>query len=474
MRVLVVDDQRSALRVLTQLLAGLGVSDIEEAMSLEKAREALAGAPFDLAFVDIRLSDEPQNRDGLTLLAEIRGKHPTAVVMVTAISSVPEIRTAIRAGAWDYVLKGDLCDDVLRRIVEDHRERMALQREVLEHRQRSAPPALHALIGTSPAMQRVREMVRRVAVSDRPVLVVGPSGAGKELVVKAIHALGPHPASPLLDVNCGAFPETLMEDQLFGHEKGAFTGADRRREGYCAAVRDGTLFLDEIAELPLLLQPKLLRVLEERRFRAVGATSSTQDVTFSGRVVAATHVDLAERVRSGKFRQDLFYRLNVLQVRVPPLSERPEDIAPLVAHFAARQERPLHFAEDALTLLQRMEWLGNVRQLRNLVDRLAVLTDDDPITARSIRAVEQLPAVEAGDPFMRAAELILDTPQRYKLAAIEHALIQLALSRNSQNKSAAAKLLGVHRKYIERRTRGGDGREGPDELDGADDPPSER
>jgi DNA-binding NtrC family response regulator len=471
MRVLVVDDQRSAVRVITQLLRGIGVSEIMEAMSLAQAREALAGAPFDIAFVDIRLSDAPQNRDGLTLLAEIREKYSTAVVMVTAISSVPEIRTAIRAGAWDYVLKGDLCDDVVRRIVEQHRERAALQREVLEHRQRAAPPALDALLGTSPAMQRVREMVRRVAVSDRPVLVVGPSGAGKELVVKAIHALGPRPASPLLDLNCSAFPETLMEAQLFGHEKGAFTGAERRREGYCATVRDGTLFLDEIAELPLLLQPKLLRVLEERRFRAVGATESAQDVTFSGRVVAATHVDLAERVRCGKFREDLFYRLNVLHVRVPRLSERREDIPPLVARFAAQQDRPLRFAEDALSLLQRMEWPGNVRQLRNLIDRLAVLTDDDPITARSIEAVEQVPAVEAGDPFMKAAELILGTSQPYKLAAIEQALIQLALSRNKQNKTVAAKLLGVHRKYIERRARGENERERPN--GNADGSPSE-
>jgi DNA-binding NtrC family response regulator len=238
------------------------------------------------------------------------------------------------------------------------------------------------LVGTSRVMDHLRETIRRVSRSDRPVLVVGPTGSGKELVVRAIHAQGDRARDPLVDVNCGAIPEPLMESFLFGHERGAFTGATRRQEGSLTLVRQGTLFLDEIAELPLALQTKLLRVFETRRFTAVGS-AVVKD--FAGRLVAATHASLEQRVATHRFREDLFYRLNVLTVRVPGLDERIDDIPLLAEHFCRQQARPLHLASGAIDLLCAVPWRGNVRQLRNLIDRVAVFCEAEVVSPELLR-----------------------------------------------------------------------------------------
>jgi DNA-binding NtrC family response regulator len=298
-------------------------------------------------------------------------------------------------------------------------------------------------------MQVLREMIARVAVCDRPVLVTGPTGSGKELAVSAIHALGPNPEAPLLDLNCSAFPAALIESQLFGHERGAFTGADARHDGFFEAVGKGTLFLDEVAELPLELQAKLLRVLETRAFRPVGATANRR---FAGRVVAATHVDLEARVAAGRFREDLVYRLNVLEVRVPALEERREDIPALVAHFAASQARPLTFTEAAIEWLRDARWPGNVRQLRNLVDRVGVFAPDGPITPEIVGRFASRDHARPAD--MGLSNLVRDVLRRSepdKLALVEGALVEEALRLSDGNKTAAARLLGVHRKVVERR-----------------------
>jgi DNA-binding NtrC family response regulator len=308
------------------------------------------------------------------------------------------------------------------------------------------------LVGTSSSTQRLREHLQRVALSDRPVLVTGPTGSGKELAVRAIHALGRHPDHPLLDLNCGAFPEALIESQLFGHERGAFTGADKKHDGFFTAVRKGTLFLDEIAELPLDLQAKLLRALESGTYRPVGSATSLR---FEGRVVAATHADLEERVGRGQFRQDLLYRLNVLEVFVPPLDERREDIPALVAHFTAQQERPLQFTREALDALCASPWPGNIRQLRNLVDRLAVFAHDARITPEvlaSLPGKKLRDAVGSAGALGELARAVLRMPEPEKLQLVENALIDEALRLAEGNKTAAARLLGVHRKVVERRT----------------------
>ncbi|MFO0632619.1 MAG: sigma-54 dependent transcriptional regulator [Nannocystaceae bacterium] len=326
---------------------------------------------------------------------------------------------------------------------------------------------LAAILGRAPATERLRRMIERVAPSERAVLVHGPTGTGKELAVQAIHQLGLHPDAPLVDVNCGAIPETLMESLLFGHVRGAFTGADTSQDGYLTAVGQGTLFLDEVAELPLLLQAKLLRVLETRRFRRVG---STEERTFHGRVVAATHADLRRACATRRFREDLYYRLAVLGIEVPSLAQRREDIPLLVAHFAAAQRRPLRFTTAAQAELARWSWPGNIRQLRNAIDRLAVTCDADPIDTDDLLehlercsedefracAPDRTATVDRGSSpeFASTGDLasaLLRIDGHDKLAAAEALLIDAAMREYGGNKSAAARALGVHRKVLERR-----------------------
>jgi len=452
MRILIIDDQRSARRVLTSVLSPMRDVELREAASLAEARRVLAVEPIDVALVDIRLDSDARNRDGLTLIEEIRRKTSTVPIVVTVSNEMAEIRTAMRLGAYDYVLKDELCEELIVPILEGLRHRKTLEHEVQVLRARAAPEGLPAgMVGTSEAMRRLLSVVRRVALSDRPALVTGPTGSGKELVARALHTLGPQPEAPWLDINCGAIPEHLMESQLFGHEKGAFTGADKRQDGYLTVVGRGTLFLDELAELPLSLQAKLLRVLETGRFRRVG---STEDLTFQGRVVAATHADLEDRVRRREFREDLFYRLAVLEVQVPSLEERREDIPALLAHFAGRQRRQLRFSSEAVEALTRASWPGNVRQLRTLVDRLAVFAEDDLVTPDVLAVLpgRERRGVPAEDPVKQLAKAILRMPDTGdKLAHVEQALIAEAMSLAEGNKSAAARLLGVHRKAIERR-----------------------
>ncbi|HXJ23627.1 MAG TPA: sigma-54 dependent transcriptional regulator [Polyangia bacterium] len=316
-----------------------------------------------------------------------------------------------------------------------------------------APPASLGLVGTSRAIERLRETIRLVARSDRPVLVIGPTGSGKELVVRAIHAQGAHADAPLVDVNCGAIPEPLMESFLFGHERGAFTGATRRQEGSLSVAGRGTLFLDEIAELPLTLQPKLLRVLESRRFAPVGSSLVKH---FAGRVVAATHAALEERAATHRFREDLLYRLNVLRVVVPGLDERVDDIPALVDHFCRQQARPLRLPPDAIDVLCGARWPGNVRQLRNVIDRLAVFADGDVVTPDLLCRLLALdappePKHEKNDGIDTLLDAVLRLSVDNKLEAVADALIAHAMGVCGGNKSAVARLLGVHRKAIERR-----------------------
>jgi len=346
MRAIVVDDQRSARHMLTQILGNIDEVTVSQASSLAEASALLQGSGFDIAFVDLRLGDDIRNRDGLVLIREICANTSITPVVVSGYGELAELRAAFQAGAHDYLIKETLCDELLRPLVESVRSKRKLESEVLALRaQRTGLSMPTNLVGSSKPMEELRSAIRRVVASDRPVLITGPTGSGKELVVQAIHALGPHPKSPLLDLNCSAFPDNLLESHLFGHEKGAFTGATTRNIGYLAAVRDGTLFLDEIGELELRLQAKLLRVLEAGTYRPVGAI---EDQLFNGRVVAATHVDLAMAIQQRRFREDLFYRLNVLTLRVPSLDEHREDIPALVAHFLSRHPRIVSFADSAL------------------------------------------------------------------------------------------------------------------------------
>lgn len=373
MRILILDDQAVARKSIVRCLAPLADAEIHEATSLSEAKQVLSRNLIDVALIDLRLDERDEtNRDGLVLVRDLRERGTAVPIVVTGSSEMAEIRNAMRSGAYAYILKDELCEELVLPVLEELQGRRALQRKVLQ---------LHGLVGTSAPMERLRRELKKVAVVDAPVLISGPTGSGKELVARAIHALSPRYDQPLVTVNCGAFAESLVESQLFGHEKGSFTGADKQREGCLSEARRGTLFFDEIAELPLELQPKLLRVLENRTYRVLGAAS---DSRFEGRIIAATHVELAERIKQSRFRADLFYRLEVLTVRVPSLDERKEDIPALVEYLARETPRRVRFTEEALTALGRFDWPGNVRQLRNYVHRLAVFAEGDLITETDV------------------------------------------------------------------------------------------
>ncbi len=308
-------------------------------------------------------------------------------------------------------------------------------------------PMAH-VVGRSEPWQRTLALIRRLADSDRPVLITGQTGTGKEVAVQQLHGSGRRRDQPLLAINCAALPEALIEAQLFGHERGAFTGADGMREGFFAAVGEGTLFLDEIGELPLPLQPKLLRVLETRMFRPLGAVTERP---FRGRIAAATHRDLAAMAGNGQFREDLFYRLHVFEIAVPTLEQRREDIPCLVRHFAAQQARTLRFTPEALAAITAASWPGNIRQLRAVIDRIAVLCDDDPLTSTSVLPFLPVRQTTPGtDRIEAVAAAVLRLEMADKLGGITKAMIDLAMRESAGNKSAAARLLGVHRKVVER------------------------
>ena len=373
MRVLIVDDHAPARRLIASCLASLANLEILEATSLESARQMLAQHLVDVALIDLRLDErDSTNRDGMTLVKELRDRGTAVPIVVTAASDMAAVRAAMRAGAYAYILKDELSEELVLPVLRELQSHRSLAHEVLR---------LHGLVGTSVPMERLRRLIKKVAAVDAPVLILGPTGSGKELVASAIHTLSSRRAQALVAVNCGAFTESLVESQLFGHEKGYFTGADRARDGYLAETGGGTLFLDEIAELPAILQTRLLRVLENRTYRVLGAAA---DSRFEGRLLAATHVELTSRVAQGRFREDLFYRLEVLTVRVPSLDERKEDIPALIEHLVKEIPRPVRFTEDALATLVGLDWPGNVRQLRNLLHRLVVFGEKDVITADDV------------------------------------------------------------------------------------------
>jgi DNA-binding NtrC family response regulator len=452
-KILIVDDQRSGRRVLKQMLSTLSDVEILEASTQDEAVAAVEKSSPDLLLLDIRLSDDPRDRGGLEILRRVRASgRQTPAVMVTSMSEFTEVREAMRLGAQDYVPKDELCPEMLLPIVEGQRERLQLKGEVLRLRERVDKTfGSRAIIGSSPAMERVRRLVDRVADASTTVLIRGETGTGKELVAKALHEMSSRRAEPFVAVNCSALPGTLIESLIFGHERGAFTGAERRTRGQLELAGAGTLLLDEIAEMPTELQAKLLRVLEDRRFRPLGAET---ELPLRARIVAATHVDLEQRIAQGRFREDLFYRLNVVTVHLPSLAERGDDLIELLASFAADGARKLRFTDGAIAWLMRRSWPGNVRELRNVVERLALLADDDLV---DVPVLEELagerPPPDAAAEIDRLARALLALPDRLgsKLRVMERAVLHHAIEACSGNKAAAARLIGVDRKVLERR-----------------------
>ena len=439
--------------MLKQLLSDLVNTEVVEADSLASAKAVVDTSSVDLCLVDVRLSNESTDRGGLEFLSYLKAQgRSIPAVMVTASTELAEVREAMRRGAQDYVLKDELSAEMLLPIVEGIRERLALKGEVLRLRQRVEKTwGTAALVGSSPVMARVRRLIERLADAEAPVLIRGETGTGKELVARALHETGARRDHPFLAVNCSALPGTLIESMIFGHERGAFTGADRKVRGHLELAGQGTLLLDEIAEMPAELQAKLLRVLEERKFRPLG---SEAELPLKARVLAATHIALEERISEGRFREDLFFRLNVVTVEIPPLEERKEDIVELLGAFMADLPRKLTFSEGAIAWLLRRHWPGNVRELRNAVERLALLSDSDRIDTAALDEIVGVQAIGGSAREVDSlAKSILALPLRLgsKLDVIERAVLHHAIETCGGNKSAAARLIGVDRKALERK-----------------------
>jgi DNA-binding NtrC family response regulator len=451
-RILVLDDQRSARRVLKHLLSALPNVEVIEASTVQEARDKVEASPPDALLLDIRLSDDPTDRGGLEFLKWVRDSgRTTPAVMITASTELAEVREAMRRGATDYVLKDELGPEMLLPIVEGIREKLQLKGEIKrlrEHIDKDFGPG--ALVGSSPAMERVRRLVSRLADADAPVLIRGETGSGKEMVARAIHHAGKRSAEPFVAVNCSALPGSLIESLVFGHQRGAFTGAVQRMRGQLELAANGTLLLDEIAEMPIELQAKLLRVLEDRKFRPLG---SEEELPLRARVLAATHVDLERRISEGTYREDLFDRLNVVAIEVPTLLQREDDVLELLYSFASNLPRKLRFTDAAVEWIRHRRWPGNVRELRNAVERLGLLAESDLI---DVPVLEELIGDSAGQSTRevdKMAKLILALPNKVgsKLDVIERAVLHHAIEMCSGNKSAAARLIGLHRKSLDRR-----------------------
>ena len=425
-RVLVVDDEADIRELLDLTLARMGL-DADCAANLAEARERLAAGRYQLCLTDMRLPDG----EGLALVREINQSGlDLPVAVITAHGSMENAVAALKAGAFDYLSK-PVSLDQLRALV-----RAALDLPQLPQSVSAANEA--PLVGSSAAMAEVRALIERVARSQAPVYLHGESGSGKELVARMIHQHGARREQPFIAVKCGAIPENLMESEFFGYRKGAFTGADSDRDGFFQVANGGTLFLDEVADLPLSMQVKLLRAIQEKKVRKVG---SSQEEPVDVRILCATHQNLRERVEQGKFRQDLFYRLNVIEVRMPALRECREDIPLLAQRIVERVARQCgqdvpRLTPAALAALQAYPFPGNVRELENIVERALALLSGDSIEVADLNLA---PVTRGADNVPEAGSAAL---QDY-LDEVECKVIVEALQKTGFNRTAAAKLLGV-------------------------------
>ena len=377
-RILIIEDEKSMREVLRILLEEEGYEITAASNGLE-GMEYLRDDIFDLVVTDIKMP----KADGFEVLKKVKELSPsTIVIMITAFGTTESTIEAMKLGAYDYIHKPFKIDEI-RLIIQKAFERKNLGEELSLLREKiKSSSGLENIVGKSPKMQELFTLIRRVAQSNSTVLIRGESGSGKELVASALHNLSPRKQKNFVTINCATFPEGLLESELFGHVKGSFTGALYNKEGLFEVANRGSIFLDEIGEMPLSLQSKLLRVLENGTFRRVGGLN---DVTVDVRVISATNKDISEAVASGSFREDLFYRLNVVPINIPPLRERPDDIPLLLDHFLNKSlSKAKRFSPEALRFLMRYSWKGNVRELENVVERTVLLTDREIILAEDL------------------------------------------------------------------------------------------
>ncbi|HEX7340594.1 MAG TPA: sigma-54 dependent transcriptional regulator, partial [Rhodanobacteraceae bacterium] len=442
-----VDDERDIRELLTITLGRMNL-DVDTAASVGDARTLLGERRYDLCFTDMRLPDG----SGQELIELIAERYPDMpVAMITAYGNVDAAVNALKAGAFDFVSK-PVDIKILRRLVES-----ALKLSAGHARDGSAPvPANTApapgmetrLVGDSAPMRRVRATIAKLARSQAPVYISGESGVGKELVARLIHDAGPRGSGPFVPVNCGAIPAELMESEFFGHRKGSFTGAHADKAGLFQTANGGTLFLDEVAELPLHMQVKLLRVIQEKAVRAIGGR---EEIPVDVRILSATHKKLVDEVEAGRFRQDLFYRINVIELPVPPLRERDGDVPQLAQVILKRLAtdtgtEPARLAPDALTALNGYSFPGNVRELENILERATAMCENQRIDAIDLMLPTPANRPVAGAGYEDAAALETrdqDQPLEDYMSAIERDTIMQALEQARYNKTAAARQLGI-------------------------------
>ncbi len=429
-RVLIADDEVKLGGVLAEMLE-LDHHEVTRVEDGEAAIRALRGGAFDIVLTDLRMP----KTDGLSVLAEARGRVPPADVIVMTAHATPESAVAaMKAGAVDYLLKPFAMDEVRLKV-----KRLAAQQAAERRNERLLEQLTPTLVAESGKMREVLAAARQVASSDATVLVLGESGTGKTELARYVHFSSRRATGPFVEVHCAALPESLLESELFGYRKGAFTGATQDKGGHLVAAQGGTLFLDEIGELTAATQVKLLRFLQGREFVPVGSTEPRKVDT---RVIAATNRDLAAAVREGAFREDFYYRLNVFQIVVPPLRERPEDIEPLALRFLASRGVPVsRIAPGALARLREQPWPGNVRELENALERAVILAGDGPIEARHLGST----ALAGPRDRARAGDLLV---AGFDLDDFEREVIHAAIERAGGNKSAAARLLGITRRRL--------------------------
>jgi two-component system response regulator PilR (NtrC family) len=435
-RILVVDDEESMREFLCILLQRDG-HKVEAVGDGQQAVARLKDCSYDLIVSDIKMP----KLDGFALLEYVRERSPaTAIIMITAFSTTEQAVDAMKKGAYDYITK-PFKNEEIRLVVENALERLDLRRENLQLKKELDERYSFAnIIGKSKPMQEVYDLIEKVAASKVNVLVTGESGTGKELVAKAIHYNSDRHDKPFVAINCGAIPENLLESELFGHEKGAFTGAVQQKAGLFEVADGGTLFLDEIAELPPLMQVKLLRVLQEHEFRRVGGT---RNLKVDVRLVAATNKDLGEAVATEVFREDLYYRLNVIQIALPPLRERREDIPLLVEHFLEKLtgQTGTQAPDSVMRKLLDYNWPGNIRELENAIERCVVLSRDKKLCENGLPKHMCSSSENNTDSPMTLPEDGLDLDAH--LGGIEKAILLQALERCGGVRKRAAELLGI-------------------------------
>lgn len=429
--ILVVDDEKSMREILEIFLKSEGYA-VSVAENGEKAIEAVKKDIFDIIITDMKMPKV----SGLELLKNVKQITPyTAVIIITAFGTTESAVEAMKLGAYDYIQKPFQMVDI-RLVVKNAIEKQKLQKDVSILKQQLKPPSLENIIGKSQSMQTLFSIISKTAESNASVLIIGESGTGKELVAKAIHSLSPRKDNHFVAINCAAIPEGLLESELFGHMKGAFTGAASNKQGLFEVANEGTLFLDEIGEMPMSLQAKLLRVIEGGTFRRVGGVS---DLNVDVRIISATNKNLQDLIELQQFREDLYFRLNVLSVKIPPLRERSDDIPLLVAHFlekfAGEKKR---FSKEAIEILKNYQWKGNVRELENITERVVLLCDSEVIDVEHLP--EEISSVSKAEKVVVPAggldiEMLMENTEK--------AYLLKALEKTNGVKTEAAKLLNL-------------------------------